>query len=100
MDEMRHLIKPHVYKEIISEYKQKRKSLIKEVLDMGDKKDHTPLHVAAYFGNYALVRHYLRLGANTNLKDFQQRTPLGISKDKFCRKVLSNLNEAAYNCDN
>ena len=23
-----------------------------------------------------------------------------MSKDKFCRKVLSNLNEAAYNCDN
>lgn len=25
---------------------------------------------------------------------------MDLSKDKFCRKVLSNLNEAAYNCDN
>ena len=45
--------------------------MIKEVLDMGDKRDHTPLHVAAYFGNYALVRHYLRLGADPNKRDFQ-----------------------------
>ena len=70
MDEMRHLLKPHVYKEIMSEYKQRRRALIREVLDMGDKRDHTPLHVAAYFGNYALVRHYLWLGADPNKKDF------------------------------
>jgi ankyrin repeat protein len=25
--------------------------------------------------------------------------PLDVSKDKFCRKVLTNLNEAAFTCD-
>lgn len=46
------------------------------------------------------MRHYLKLGADPNRKDVNQRTPLDLSKDKFCRKVLSNLNEAAYTCDN
>lgn len=69
MNEIRHLIKPKVYKEIMKEYEQRKRNLIAEILNMGDWREFTPLHVAAYYGNYALVRHYLRLGANPNLKD-------------------------------
>ena len=66
---------------------------------MGDKDDHTPLHAAAYFGNYAMVRHFLKLGADPDARDSQGRNPLDVSKDKFCRNVLSNLNEVAYDSD-
>lgn len=99
MDEMRHLLRPEVYKEIMKEYEQRKRELVAEVLNQGDRREFTPLHVAAYQGNYALVRHYLKLGADPNRKDVNQRTPLDLAKDKFSRKVLSNLNEAAYTCD-
>lgn len=59
MNEIRHLLKPNVYREIMKEYEQRKKQLIADVLNMGDRREFTPLHVAAYFGNYALVRHYL-----------------------------------------
>ena len=64
MKEIRHLIIPAVYKNIMKEFNQRRKELLKEVLNKGDKDDHTPLHAAAYFGNYAMVRHFLKLGAD------------------------------------
>lgn len=59
MNEIRHLLKPNIYREIMKEYEQRKKQLIADVLNMGDRREFTPLHVAAYFGNYALVRHYL-----------------------------------------
>lgn len=77
----------------------RRRKVIREVLDYGDKNEHTPLHVAAYFGNYKMVRHFLKHGANQTKRDIQGHNPLDLSKDKFCRKVLSNLNEAAYTCN-
>jgi ankyrin repeat protein len=48
----------------MKEFNMRRRKVIREVLDYGDKNEHTPLHVAAYFGNYKMVRHFLKHGAN------------------------------------
>lgn len=47
-----------------------------------------------------MVRLYTKEGADPNIRDFLNNSnPLDISKDKFCRSVLSNLNDAATKCD-
>ena len=82
------------------EFRMGAKQIIRESMNMQDNNGHTPLHIAAYFGNYAMVRLFIKEGADPNIRDFLNNSnPLDISKDKFCRQVLSNLNEAANKCD-
>ena len=72
---------------------------MRAALNAQDHNGNTPLHIAAYFGNYAAVRHFLALGADPSLRDKTHCNPLDLAKDKFVRNVLSNLNEAAFECD-
>ena len=61
---------------------------------------HSPLHIAAYHGDYVAVRAFLKRGSDPNLKDFKSNSnPLDLAKDKLVRQALSNLNEAAFKCD-
>jgi ankyrin repeat protein len=54
-------------------------------LNHQDKNDHTPLHIASYFGDFKAERFMCNLGAEK--KNFEVR-PLEMGKDKFARGVL------------
>ena len=59
-----------------------------------DVNGHTPLHIASYFGDFKSARYMVDLGATPMSENFVTR-PLEVSKDKFARSVLQNLNNAA-----
>jgi hypothetical protein len=52
------------------------------------------LHIASYFGVFKVSSLLQKKGAEPTSAAFAER-PLNVSKDKFTRNVLQNLNKAA-----
>ena len=91
---------PAAFKKITKIFREEARALVLKVLNQQDVNGHSPLHTAAYHGDYVAVRYFLKAGADPNLKDFKtSANPLDLSKDKLVRSALSNLNEPAYKCD-
>lgn len=87
-------MRPSEFNFICKEFKTKAKMLLKEVLNQQDKNMQSPLHISSYFGVFK-VSNVLKLkGAEPTSAAFAER-PLNVSKDKFTRNVLQNLNKAA-----
>jgi len=97
--EIKHLLDPLVYKGIVDNFKKSVRELKERILNMGDNKGNTPLHIASYSGNFILTEQFLRLGADATVVNDRNQTPLNIAKNGLVRKVLSNLNKAAYEAD-
>ncbi len=91
---------PGAFTKITRVFKEEAKAVVLKAVNQQDVNGHSPLHTAAYHGDYIGVRYFLRVGGDPNLKDFKTNAnPLDLSKDKLVRQALSNLNEAAYKCD-
>lgn len=76
--------------------------MIKQALNQQDVNKHSPLHIASYFGDFKASRLMVDLGAmpfaDVVDKETRKTTEIGtlkISKEKFSRDVLQNLNDAA-----
>lgn len=95
LSEFKHFLAPATYKKIYKNYLKEKKELIKEVLNTQDINDQTPLHIVSRRGNYVLVRFFLRLGADPNIRDNQRHNAIDIAKNKYVRQALTNLNEEA-----
>ena len=93
--EFKHLMSARDYGSILKDFNFQVKLLLTEVLNKQDCNFHSPLHVAAYFGDFKASRFMVKLGADPNSAAFAER-PLEVGKDQFTRGVLQNLNEAAY----
>ena len=98
LSEFKQLISPKEYDQVVRDFKAQAKLLLKEVLNQQDINYHSPLHVASYFGASATSRFLIRLGSEPRSAAFAQN-PLEISKDKFTRNVVQNLNKAATQAD-
>ena len=94
LKEFRNLISPNDYNQVVRDFKQQVRLLLKEVLNQQDQNYHSPLHVASYFGDYQSTRLLTKLGSEPHSAAFPQK-PLEIGKDKYTRSVLQNLNKAA-----
>lgn len=92
--EFEHLLLPKEFNRIVKHFKLNLASLIKQVLHQQDSNNHTPLHIASYYGDFKASRFIVDLGAHPTHNSFKER-PLEVSKDKFARSVLQNLNDAA-----
>jgi len=68
--------------------------LLKEVLNQQDVNMQSPLHVSSYFGVFKVSNVLKNKGAEPTSAAFAER-PLNVSKDKFTRNVIQNLNKAA-----
>ena len=90
--EFEHLLSPHEFKSVTKEFTKQIKDEISKALNHPDANDHTPLHIASYFGDFKAEKLMLDYGASTT--GFMTR-PLEIGKDKFARNVLQTLNMAA-----
>ena len=89
-----HLLKPTEFKNILKNFKTNIKSLTKEALNLQDTNSYTPLHIASYYGDFKASRYMVDMGADPVHINYRER-PLEVSKDKFARNVLQNLNDAA-----
>lgn len=94
MQEFEHLLDPAEFKRINKQFRTDASKLIKDALDQQDQNCHTPLHIASYVGDFKSARHFVDLGADPQSEDFKTK-PLQVSKDKFARGIITNLNEAA-----
>ena len=82
------------YNQVVRDFNQQKELLLKEALNQQDNNQHSPLHLASYFGDFKASRHLIKLGAEPTSAAFAER-PLNVGKDKFTRDVIKNLNKAA-----
>jgi hypothetical protein len=95
LQEFQHLLEPKEFYQTSKNFKAGIRAILKEALSQQDVNQHTPLHIASYFGDFKAARYMVELGAEPTSADFSER-PLEVSKDKFARSVLQNLNDAAF----
>ena len=95
LTEFHHLLLPKEFKQIQKNFKAQVKVILKEALSQQDVNSHTPLHIASFFGDFKAARYMVELGAVPTSQEYTER-PLEVSKDKFARSVLQNLNDAAF----
>ena len=94
LKEFEHLLLPKEFRQIQKNFKHQIALLLKEALNQQDVNKHSPLHIASYFGDFKASRYMVDHGADSTSIQFSER-PLEVSKDKFARSVLQNLNDAA-----
>ena len=95
LKEFEHLLDPVEFKNIQKDFNLRIKRLFKDALNMQDSNQFTPLHIASYYGDFKASRFMVDMGADPVHANYRER-PLEVSKDKFARSVLQNLNEAAH----
>jgi ankyrin repeat protein len=66
--EFKHILDVKMFNRITSDFKKNVRRLLREVLNTQDHEGYTPLHVAAYSGDYLASEHFLKLGADPTLK--------------------------------
>jgi hypothetical protein len=94
ISEFCHLLDPKDFKRISKGFNKEMSAIIKQALDQQDQNSHTPLHIASYVGDFKSARLFVDLGADQSSDDFKTK-PLMVSKDKFARSIITNLNDAA-----
>jgi ankyrin repeat protein len=63
-------------------------SLKRVKINFCDKEGRTPLHVAIFSDNIHLIKKLIRYGADKNIKDINDNTPLEIAEIKKKKKLL------------
>lgn len=95
VSEFQHLLSHEQFKKICNSFKRKMNSLIKQSLSQQDVNNHTPLHIASYFGDFKISKYFVDKGAERSC-DTGTKKPLEVSKNKQNRDVLQSLNQAAF----
>lgn len=72
--------------------------LLRESLNQLDNNYHSPLHIAAFVGDFKAARLLTKKGAEASSAAFPTK-PLECGKDSHTRHVLTDLNKAASQAD-
>ena len=76
-----------VAKELLSKCGTSTKNAV--VLDRKDKSGFTALHLAAYGGNLELCQTLLQAGADTSIRDVEEKLPVDYAVDENMKSILS-----------
>lgn len=93
--DFKNLLDPVEFNNIVKDFKIRIRNLTKEALNMQDSNSYSPLHICSYYGDFKASRYMVDVGADPVNINFKER-PLEVSRDKFARSVLQNLNDAAH----
>ena len=86
-------------KELNNYYKEMKRDLMKELINMQDNNGDSILHISEFHGDFKIVSRLVFYGGNKKLKNNLGELPVDLAKDNFVRKELTNLNKAAKNSD-
>ena len=76
-------------------YKDEKKKMLKELINIPDSKGDNLLHICSFHGNYKIINRLIYYGGKKQEQNSNDKIPVDIAKDNKVRKVLTNLNEEA-----
>ena len=76
-------------------YKNKKKKMLQELINIPDSKGDNLLHICSFHGNYKIINRLIYYGGKKQEQNSNDKIPVDIAKDNKVRKVLTNLNEEA-----
>ncbi|EGR33877.1 hypothetical protein IMG5_033560 [Ichthyophthirius multifiliis] len=92
---------PHEYNELLTQFKQNIDDLVQKIINGQDNEGYTPLHLASFYGDFAQVQFYLKLGADPKAVDLKHRKEvLDYASNDTVRKYLIDLKDATKQGDN
>lgn len=97
--ELMNLLGDHIIAECAKTFKVLKNELMRLIINSQDNMGDTVLHVAAFHGDFRIVKKLLNYGADKFIKNNDGKMPVDMAKDNHVRNVLTNLNKAAKNAD-
>ena len=86
-------------KELDEYYKEMKRNLMRELINMQDNNGDSILHISEFHGDFKIVSRLVFYGGNKKLKNKLGELPVDLAKDNFVRKELTDLNKAAKASD-
>lgn len=78
--------------ELIQEFSRRTKNLSQFVVD--DSQNQTSLHLAAKFWLTGVIRYFVEIGIDVNVKDKEGKTPLDLAKRALCNGYCGRTSDA------
>ena len=87
---------------LIKYYNEKKKLMLKELINIEDNNGDNLLHICSFHGNYKIIKRLIYYGGKRQVqkKNKEIQIPVDLAKDNKVRNVLTNLNEAAKASNN
>ena len=86
-------------KELDEYYKETKRNLMRELINMQDNVGDSILHISEFHGDFKIVSRLVFYGGDKKLKNNSGELPVDLAKDNFVRKELTDLNKAAKASD-
>ena len=83
---------------LIKYYNEKKKLMLKELINIEDNNGDNLLHICSFHGNYKIINRLIYYGEKNQKqknRNKEDQIPVDLAKDNKVRKALTNLNEAA-----
>ena len=93
------LLGENFIKELDEYYKEMKRNLMRELINMQDNNGDSILHISEFHGDFKIVSRLVFYGGNKHLKNKLGELPVDLAKDNFVRKELTDLNKAAKASD-
>ena len=76
------------------------RSVLAKALSLQDRDGYTPLHLAAFYGQYQLVIQYLNHSCKTKIRDLvHNKEPIEYSKNRCIMKAIRDINGSIVDND-
>ena len=93
------LLGENIINELSDYYKDQKRKLMSDLINMQDNCGDSILHISAFHGDFKIVGRLVYYGGNKKLKNKNNQLPVDLAKDNFVRNVLTDLNKAAKASD-
>lgn len=99
LEDVKAMLPLHLYQSKLKDFREQIRTLIRASVNAQDKNGHSPLHLAAYSGDFNQVNYLISKGADKNLRDNEDKSPLDCASTKVVMKYLTSLEDLAKQGD-